>query len=354
MVSTPKNVIITAVLLQLVLLLSNVNESRGWFLGLPPIFGFPPSPQQPPSPSLPPKNPRPSGLKVGFYLGLCPVDIEASIKVLIQDAFSKDSTILPAFLRMQFHDCFVNGCDASILIDGESSEKKADANLSVRGYELIDTLKAFAEAQCPGVVSCADLIAIITTEVLRLGGGPEYAVQTGRCDGLKSDVNDVDLPGPSISAQQSIAIFGAKKFTPQEMVALLGCHTVGITHCMFFEDRLYPGTGDMDPTLRNQLITVCPKDMNSNNFTNLDQNPPSSNKVDNSFFDQINKKRGVLHIDQDLASNSLTKRFVTQFAQNQVLSNSILASSMLKLQALDVLTGNQGEIRQNCRIFNNQ
>uniref|UniRef100_A0A803L7H2 peroxidase n=1 Tax=Chenopodium quinoa TaxID=63459 RepID=A0A803L7H2_CHEQI len=69
---------------------------------------------------------------------------------------------------MQFHDCFVHGCDASILIMGLSSEKTAGPNLSVRGYELIDALKDIAETQCPGVVSCADIIAIATKEVLRM------------------------------------------------------------------------------------------------------------------------------------------------------------------------------------------
>ncbi|KAL9225989.1 hypothetical protein vseg_001850 [Gypsophila vaccaria] len=352
----PRKVTIAAVLLQIILLSSNVDESEGWFLGLGPIFGFPP--QTPPSPSPPPRAPRPSGLKVGFYKGLCPnnVDIEASIKALVRDAFSKNSTILPAFLRMQFHDCFVTGCDASILIDGPSSEKKAGANLSVRGHELIDSLKAFAEAQCPGLVSCADIIAIITTEVLKLGGGPDYAVETGRCDGLRSDMNDVDLPGPSITALQSVNVFGNKNFTSEEMVALLGCHTVGIGHCEFFEDRLYSGTNDfdplMDPTLKSQLISLCPKDAGSNKFTFLDQNPTSSNKVDNSFFDQIIKQRGIFRIDQDIARDPSTAIFVSRFAQNQTLFNSKLASAMLKLQAFRVLTGSQGEIRRNCRRFN--
>lgn len=63
---------------------------------------------------------------------------------------------------------FLKGCDASILIDGPSSEKAAGPNLSVRGYELIDALKGVAEAECPGVVSCADIIAIATKQLIKL------------------------------------------------------------------------------------------------------------------------------------------------------------------------------------------
>lgn len=62
----------------------------------------------------------------------------------------------------------LKGCDASILLNGLSSEKTAGPNLSVRGYKLIDDLKAIAEAQCPGVVSCADIIAIATKEVIQM------------------------------------------------------------------------------------------------------------------------------------------------------------------------------------------
>lgn len=54
---------------------------------------------------------RPTGLQVGFYKGQCPkklVDIEATITTKVQEQFRKDPTILPALLRMQFHDCFVH------------------------------------------------------------------------------------------------------------------------------------------------------------------------------------------------------------------------------------------------------
>lgn len=58
------------------------------------------------------------------------------------------------------------GCDASILLDGSSSEKTAVPNLSVRGYEVIDTVKAAVEAKCPGLVSCADIIVMATRDAV--------------------------------------------------------------------------------------------------------------------------------------------------------------------------------------------
>ncbi|XP_074306588.1 uncharacterized protein LOC141641840 [Silene latifolia] len=329
----------------------------------------PSNPPTPSTPSTPPPTPRPIGLQVGFYKGLCPnnVDIEAILIKKVQEHFAKDVTIVAALLRMQFHDCFVHVsffvryyircyCDASILIDGPSSEKTAFPNVSVRGYDLIDILKSIAEAVCPGIVSCSDIIAIATKEVIKLGGGPDYAVQTGRNDGLVSNAADVNLPSPFFSVSESISAFGAKKFTPEEMVVLLGCHTVGTSNCAFFQDRLYEGTGqfdkNMDSNLRRQLIATCPQGTTSNNVTFLDQNPQSSNKLDNSFYDQILKQRGILSIDQALARDSLTKDFVLRLAQSSSFFNSELAKAMVKLQALDVHLGNKGEVRKTCNRFN--
>lgn len=62
----------------------------------------------------------------------------------------------------------MKGCDASILLDGSSSEKTAGPNLSVRGYDLIDAVKAAVEAICPGVVSCADIIVMATRDAVAL------------------------------------------------------------------------------------------------------------------------------------------------------------------------------------------
>lgn len=58
------------------------------------------------------------------------------------------------------------GCDASILIDGSNSEKTAIPNLRLRGYDIIDEAKAAVDRVCPGVVSCADLIAIAARDAV--------------------------------------------------------------------------------------------------------------------------------------------------------------------------------------------
>jgi peroxidase len=58
----------------------------------------------------------------------------------------------------------LQGCDASILLDDSStieSEKSARPNVnSVRGFEIIDKAKSEVEKVCPGIVSCADIVAV--------------------------------------------------------------------------------------------------------------------------------------------------------------------------------------------------
>ncbi|KAL8128890.1 hypothetical protein V2J09_018045 [Rumex salicifolius] len=104
-----------------------------------------------------------ASLRVGFYSGKCGRnDVESIVFSVVKARFIKDPTLVATLLRMQFHDCFVRGCDASLILDGGNTEKTAPPNGSVRGYEFIDSVKAALERVCPGVVSCADIIAIAT------------------------------------------------------------------------------------------------------------------------------------------------------------------------------------------------
>ncbi|KAF8412506.1 hypothetical protein HHK36_000474 [Tetracentron sinense] len=299
-----------------------------------------------------------TALQVGFYKGKCKFeDVESIVAGVVTARFINDQTIAAALLRMQFHDCFVNGCDASILLDGSSSEKTAIPNLSVRGYDVIDQAKAAVERICPGIVSCADIIAIATRDAVFLSGGKRYYVQTGRRDGLVSLAKNVNLPAPSITVSQSIAAFDKKGLNSTDMVLLLGGHTIGVAHCSLFKDRLYNfnNTGRADPTMDPFLATLlrfrCPQISTTDNTVNLDQNPLSSSIVDSSYYRQLMLNRGILQIDQELALDPLTKATVKSLAYGFDFGIQF-GDAMVKLGATEVLTGTQGEIRRSCRATN--
>jgi hypothetical protein len=60
------------------------------------------------------------------------------------------------------------GCDGSVLLDDTSSSKGEKTALpnkgSLRGFEVVDKIKSAVEKECPGVVSCADILAIASRD----------------------------------------------------------------------------------------------------------------------------------------------------------------------------------------------
>lgn len=97
--------------------------------------------------------------RIGFYSSSCP-RAESIVRSTVQSHFRSDPTIAPGLLRMHFHDCFVRGCDASVLLAGSTSERTSPPNLSLKGFEVIDDAKTQLEVACPGVVSCADILTL--------------------------------------------------------------------------------------------------------------------------------------------------------------------------------------------------
>lgn len=101
--------------------------------------------------------------QVGFYSSSCP-RVESIVQSTVSSHFNANPAIAPGLLRMHFHDCFVRGCDASILIAGSNTERTAPQNSLLRGFDVIDDAKTQLEAACPGVVSCADVLALATRD----------------------------------------------------------------------------------------------------------------------------------------------------------------------------------------------
>ncbi|CAH9058421.1 unnamed protein product [Cuscuta epithymum] len=164
-------------------------------------------------------------LRMDYYMMDCPL-ADFIVKNIVNKHLENDPTLAASLLRMHFHDCFIQGCDASVLIDSSQknkAEKDSPANLSLRGYEVIDEAKEELEKQCPGVVSCADIVAMAARDAVFFAGGPVYEIPKGRKDGKRSRIEDTrNLPSPTLNSSQLISMLRQRGFTVQEMVALSG------------------------------------------------------------------------------------------------------------------------------------
>uniref|UniRef100_A0A804PIA6 Peroxidase n=1 Tax=Zea mays TaxID=4577 RepID=A0A804PIA6_MAIZE len=113
-------------------------------------------------------------LSAGFYSSSCPA-VHSIVRQAMSQAVTNNTRSAAAVLRVFFHDCFVNGCDASLLLDDTPTtpgEKGAGPNAggSTVGFDLIDTIKAQVEAACPATVSCADILALTARDGVNLHG----------------------------------------------------------------------------------------------------------------------------------------------------------------------------------------
>ncbi|KAF8378253.1 hypothetical protein HHK36_029592 [Tetracentron sinense] len=296
------------------------------------------------------------GLRMDYYIMSCPF-AENMVRNTVNRALNSDPTLAAALLRMHFHDCFIQGCDGSILIDStkdNTAEKDSPANLSLRGYEIIDSAKNQIENQCPGVVSCADIVAMAARDAILWAGGPIYDIPKGRKDGRRSKIEDtINLPAPFFNSSELIRIFGQHGFNVQEMVALSGAHTLGVARCSSFKNRLskFDSTNDVDPTLDSNFAKTLSGTCSAGDNVEVAFDS-TRNFFDNVYYNALQRKAGVLTSDQTLFTSAATRGLVNGYAMNQAMFFLDFMPAMIKMGLLDVKEGSKGEVRVDCRKIN--
>ncbi|CAN6467109.1 unnamed protein product [Victoria cruziana] len=248
----------------------------------------------------------------------------------------------------------MQGCDASVLLDDSAtiqSEKNAAPNAnSLRGFEVIDTIKTSLELLCPGVVSCADIVTVAARDSVVALGGPTWTVVLGRRDSLIANLSGAnsDLPPPFDSLAQLTAAFDKKKLSFRNMVALSGAHTFGKARCAAF--RAHLSESNIDPAFAATLRPTCNSSADDNNLANLDVTTPTA--FDNAYYTNLLNRRGLLHSDQELFNGGAADAIVRTYSADPSTFFTDFANAMIKMGNISPLTGTSGQVRRNCRTVN--
>ncbi|CAH8354542.1 unnamed protein product [Eruca vesicaria subsp. sativa] len=298
----------------------------------------------------------------GFYRSSCP-KAEEIVRSVVSQAVVREARMAASLMRLHFHDCFVQGCDGSLLLDSSGSivtEKGSNPNSnSARGFDVVDQIKAALENECPGTVSCADVLTLAARDSSVLTGGPSWMVPLGRRDSRSASLSgsNNNIPAPNNTFNTILSTFTNQGLDLTDLVALSGSHTIGFSRCTSFRQRLYnqSGNGSPDITLEQSyaanLRQRCPPSGGDQNLSELDIN--SAGKFDNSYFKNLIEKMGLLNSDQVLfSSNEESSELVKKYAEDQEEFFEQFAESMIKMGNLSPLTGSSGEIRKNCRKIN--
>jgi len=302
-------------------------------------------------------------LDPNFYGKTCP-QLQSIAYQILSNVAKKDPRMPASLIRLHFHDCFVQGCDASVLLNKTSTivtEQDAFPNInSLRGLDVINQIKTAIEKACPNKVSCADILTLSAGISSVLTGGPGWLVPLGRRDSLTANQSlaNINLPGPSFSLTQLKSAFADQGLTTLDLVSLSGAHTFGRSRCFLFLDRLYnfSNTGKPDPTLDATYLKVlqkqCPQNGPGDTRVNFD--PTTPDILDKNYYNNLQVKKGLLQSDQELFSTpgADTIGIVNNFANNQNAFFQNFVNSMIRMGNIGVLTGKKGEIRKQCNFVN--
>ncbi|KAI3859255.1 hypothetical protein MKW98_007636 [Papaver atlanticum] len=301
-------------------------------------------------------------LKVDYYSKSCP-KVENLISSVTTEMFNTAPITAPSTIRLFFHDCFVDGCDASVLItskpgSGDLAELDAQVNKNFanEAFVSIQKAKTLVESKCPGVVSCADILAISARNFVNLTGGPHYEVKKGRWDGKISMATRAtsNIPRPNNTVDELINLFGSKGLGLEDLVALSGAHTIGFAHCKSFLHRLYDHQGtnkpdpSIDPRLLKALRTSCPRSGGSNNVVApFDVTTPFT--FDYEYYRNLEAKLGILPTDQALFTDPRTRPIVMELGRDNKKFHKAFAKAMEKMGSIGVKRGKKhGEKRKDC------
>jgi peroxidase len=176
-------------------------------------------------------------------------------------------------------------------------------------------------------------------------------VLLGRRDATSASIDDSnnDIPTPFMDLPALQDNFESHGLSLEDLVVLSGGHTLGYSRCLFFRGRLYNETNTLDPEYAASLDDRCPLARDDDALTSLDDTPTT---VDTDYYQGIMQGRALLHSDQQLYQGGDTDKIVKHYAENPSKFWEDFGAAMVKMGNISPLTGDEGEVRENCRVVN--
>lgn len=136
----------------------------------------------------------------------------------------------------------------------------------------------------------------------------------------------------------------------KDLVVLSGGHTLGFAQCFTFKDRAH-NDSDIHPKFAKKLQSICPR-AQSESDSNLAKLDPTSTRFDTLYYNNLLKQKGLLRSDQALFGSGNTDELVRTYSNDATAFWKDFAKSMVKMGNIKPLTGNLGQVRNNCRRVN--
>ncbi|KAL2932252.1 Peroxidase 18 [Bienertia sinuspersici] len=285
------------------------------------------------------------GFSMEFYTLSCP-GAEYIVRDTVRSATSTDPSVPGKLLRLLFHDCFVEGCDASVLVEGSATERADPANASLGGFEVIETAKRELELFCPETVSCADIIALAARDAVVMEGQIfrfRQAEEMGWF--LKSRTSGLILLTPSFTLDDMFKLFSSKGLSLADLVILSA-------HCTTFSDRFQVSTKgnltSVDSLLDKDYASRLAKKCATSAKATVNIGSHNSLLIRHQYYNNLIAKRGLFQTDSILLDDQRTRNLVEQLASDSNDFYDGWSESFLKLSSIGVKTEAEGDVRQIC------
>ncbi|KAG6792334.1 hypothetical protein POTOM_001479 [Populus tomentosa] len=285
-------------------------------------------------------------LEYDFYRDSCP-QAERIIQRVVHELYEVNSSVASALLRLVFHDCFIEVDDF--------------------GFDIIDKIKSEIEMVCPGVVSCADIVALAARDGVVQASGPFYPLYTGWRDAIHSfrDVATSELPSPNADLSETLASFASRGFDERETVSLmapsLSCSGSPSSSSRAAEMRGSPSSlSAPSPSLKGSISsppsssTPSSASFEDSLLSSLEE--PGMNMANEGpgvdfgrlYHRSLLQGKGILYSDQQLMAGIDTGIWVRAYASDISLFPRGFALVMMKLSNLRVLSGSKGQVPLHC------